>query len=256
MKTIIRISILFAALALSGIVRAQLSRTNVEADPPAISNTPPADELIRPSIRLEEVPITSAIKSLAWEGGINYIIDPKLTWITGSEKAGIPEPIVTFRLTDITLRDTLNRMLNLRHAVMIEDPFTHVARITSTGQATNVVDVSLLNIETNQPVATNELVIPLIQLQDVPLAAAFDTLIRQTGVTIKIDPRLTDPTDPVYGGILLSLRWENITAKQALVALCLNYDLVIVKDDATGVIEIKPKSDVKNEPEPTINGRG
>jgi len=133
-------------------------------------------------------------------------------------------------------------MLNFRQVVMIEDPVTQVARITSRDQATNAVDASLLGMDTNSPAsATNTLSIPLIQFQDVPLAIAINNLIQQSKGTV-IDPQLEDPGNPRYNTITLSVRWENITASQALVALCLNYDLVIVKDAATGVIQIKPRA--------------
>ena len=37
----------------------------------------------------------------------------------------------------------------------------------------------------------------------------------------------------------VSIGWQNLTAKQAIDALCEAYDLVIVKDATTGVVSIK-----------------
>ena len=252
MKATIGFSILLAMIAVSRTVNAQVSETNSEINRPVITNIPPTgkDPLI-PLIQFIDVPITTAIENLARQAGINYLIDPKLIRITGSAEHDVPEPTVSCRLVNVTARDTLNRMLNLRQVVMIEDPATHITRFTSRDQATNVVDASLLGMDTNNPAsAANEMVIPLIQFQEVPLSIAVQNLIQQTGVAIEIDPRLDHPGDPRYGSTILSVRWENVTARQALVALCLNYDLIIVKDAATGVIQIKPKPGPGNKSSP------
>jgi hypothetical protein len=189
---------------------------------------------------MQDVPITTVIEALARNAGINYILDTKLFPITGSDGAPIPEPMVTFRLKNISARDALTRMLNLRHIVVIEDPVTGVVRITRSGKPANVVDASLIGVDTNNPVSSTNDIIPLIQFQDVPLGGGLENLIRQSSVKVELDPQINGDN------AVLSLRWQNITAKQAVIALCQNYDLDIVKDAATGVIEIKPKSDVEN----------
>ncbi len=57
---------------------------------------------------------------------------------------------------------------------------------------------------------------------------------------VKIDSRIASSST------IFSIHWENLTAKQALIAICQNFDLDIVKDDTTGDIEIKPKLKSKN----------
>jgi hypothetical protein len=39
----------------------------------------------------------------------------------------------------------------------------------------------------------------------------------------------------------VSGRWNKVTARQAIVALCVNYDMMIVKDAAGGGVTIKPR---------------
>ena len=240
MKTIIWVSILLATIAFTSMVHAQLLETNVAADQSAATNTASSDnEPLIPLIQLKDVSITTVIEALARQAGINYIIDPKLFPISDSKGNPISEPMVTFHLENVTARDTLTRMLNLRNIAMIEDPVTGVVRITRAGKPTNVMDASLIGVDTNNPVSsTND--IPVIKMQDVALDVALKALIQAADVKIGLDPRIST------NYTLISLRWQNITVKQAIIALCQNYDLDIVKDVTTGVIEIKPKSDAEN----------
>jgi hypothetical protein len=232
MKTIIGIFMLLAAVAFSSTVHAQVLETNAPASQPVATNSPltGASQLI-PEIVMVYVPITTAIHNLARQCEINYIIDPHMFQISESN----PEPYVNFRLVNVTAWDTLNRMLNLRNIVIIPDPVTTVARITRNNHTTNVVDASLLDMNTNNSAFSPNEIIPIIEFKEVPLDIALVNLIHQSAVDIKIDPRITAD----YA--TLSIRWENITAKQAILALCNNYDLDIVKDATTGDIQIKPK---------------
>ena len=74
--------------------------------------------------------------------------------------------------------------------------------------------------------------IPLIQFQDVPLTVAIENLARQAGINYLLDPKsATDNPDQngqVKAEPTLSIRWENVTAEQALLALLNNYDLQLV----------------------------
>jgi hypothetical protein len=80
---------------------------------------------------------------------------------------------------------------------------------------------------------------------DVPLDSVLKSLIKQGHINAVLDPKVSDYVDPtdhtVHNAPLVSLHWENITIKQAIVALCKHYDLVIVKDSATSGACIKPK---------------
>jgi hypothetical protein len=235
-KTTIGTFILLAAIATASIVHAQ--DTNAPASQPAPTNSP-----IIPLIKMTDVPITTVIEGLAREAGINYMIDPY--WgrkLTGSAAEHIPEPLVTFRLQNVSARDALTRMLTVRNFALIEDPVTGITRITRPGQATNAVDASLLGMDTNNPAPYASEIIPLIQFSDVPLDTALENLIRQSGVPVVLDSRLTDNSDPLDQIPELSLRWTNLTVRQAIIALCVDYDLVIVKDAMTGGVRIEPNA--------------
>jgi hypothetical protein len=128
--------------------------------------------------------------------------------------------------------------------VLIESPASHIARITSADTPLHKVDASPLHMEVKEnTVGETNQSIPLIRFEDVPLDSALDNLIRASGLNIELDPRITGKSSPDERWFdsmpQLSIRWENTTPKQALVALCENYDLLITNNE-NGVIQIKP----------------
>jgi hypothetical protein len=190
-------------------------------------------------IRLSNIPITFAIENLARQSGMNFQIAPNLfVSPNNSNGNGISEPVVDIDWTNITPKDALSRMLKENGLVLIEDKFTTVARITGTNQIANIVDASLLGKDTNNLVSE-------VRFQDAPLDIALENLIKDH-FSIVLDPKLSGYMDSAdnkfHSEPSVSINWENITSRQAIVALCENYDLVIVKDSPTGIIRIKPKN--------------
>jgi hypothetical protein len=90
------------------------------------------------------------------------------------------------------------------------------------------LDADLLGGDTNG-------LLPQINLRNMPLDEALRQLAKAANFEIvigfKIPAGVNMPT--------VSLRWKKVTARQAIVVLCEAYNLVIAKDSATGVIEIK-----------------
>jgi type IV pilus assembly protein PilQ len=91
------------------------------------------------------------------------------------------------------------------------------------------------------PVAT----IPLIQFQDVPITTAIENLARQAGINYLLDPQINygqpDDKGQIRPEPTLSIRWENVTAEQALLALLDNYDLQLTQDTRTKIGRITIK---------------
>ena len=87
--------------------------------------------------------------------------------------------------------------------------------------------------------------IPLIQFQDVPITTAIENLARQAGINYLLDPKIgygqPDANGQVKPEPTLSIRWENITASQALTALLDNYGLQITEDHKTHISRITTK---------------
>lgn len=87
--------------------------------------------------------------------------------------------------------------------------------------------------------------IPLIEFQDVPLTVAIENLARQAGINYLLDPKIgfgqPDQNGQIKVEPTLSIRWENVTAEQALLALLNNYDLQLVQDPRTKIARISTK---------------
>jgi type II secretory pathway component GspD/PulD (secretin) len=87
--------------------------------------------------------------------------------------------------------------------------------------------------------------IPLIQFQDVPITTAIENLARQAGINYLIDPKIgygqPDQNGQIKAEPTLSIRWENVTAGQALLALLDNYNLQLSEDRKTQIARITTK---------------
>lgn len=193
-----------------------------------------------PLIVMYDMPIRTGIENLARQANINYLLDTRLTksWSSpDSADNNTHAPVLNFQSKNLTARQALLRVLGEHHLVLVENPLTSIARITYTNQAVNSVGFNSL--------ADDTFLIPLIQFQDVPITAGLKNLARQAGINYTLDPKIgygkPDKQGQIKAEPLLSFRWENVTAKQGFVAICENYDLVIVKDSETGGIVIKPK---------------
>jgi type II secretory pathway component GspD/PulD (secretin) len=111
---------------------------------------------------------------------------------------------------------------------------------TSSNEVTGATTVTSVTA-TNPPVAS----IPLIQFQDVPITTAIENLARQAGINYLLDPKIgygqPDASGQIKTEPTLSIRWENITAYQALLALLDNYGLQLTQDRNTQIARITLK---------------
>ena len=85
----------------------------------------------------------------------------------------------------------------------------------------------------------------MIQFQDVPITTAIENLARQAGINYLIDPKIgygqPDQNGQIKAEPTLSIRWENVTAVQALMALLDNYGLQLSEDRKTQIARITAK---------------
>ena len=120
-----------------------------EATPaPVATNAAPAAPVI-PLIVMDDVPLTDAIKNLARQAGLNYMLDPKISFgQPGPNGQPAPQPSVSIRWENITAEQALQALLNNYSLQLIEDPKTKIARVT-----------------TKDPAAPDPLVTRIIQLK-------------------------------------------------------------------------------------------
>ena len=174
-----------------------------------------------PLIQMQEVPLSVAIENLARQAEINLTIDPKVT-----AQSSTP---VNIRWENLTAKGALDRLLKERGLFMVENPQTSVLKITVTNSPPRVFAKELLD--------SSKDVIPLIRMSDVPLEAALANLARQAKVELKLDGELSDAPTP-GGQIVVSVSFKNLTASQALAAICDVYDLQITKSGQAGAWRI------------------
>ena len=134
-------------------------------------------------------------------------------------------------------------------------PATAVSNVTPASAGSNETadaDAAVTSpaVDTNSaPVAstdTNVVVENTIRFQDIPITSVIENLARQAGINYLLDPKIGyGQVDPATGQTKaepsLSLRWENITPEQALVAVLDNYGLQLVTDPKTKIAKVTIK---------------
>jgi hypothetical protein len=104
------------------------------------------------------------------------------------------------------------------------------------GMVLDIVDGSTFKVSMT---ASNDPLIPLIIMEDVPLTDAIRHLARQAGLSYSLDCEVSDqfghqPT--------VTIRWEDISAREALTHLLSNYALDLAQSHRTGIAHILPRS--------------
>ncbi len=103
-----------------------------DTNPPAAGEpvTTTAGDVV-PLIVIDEAPLIEAVKTLARQANINFILDPRLTNPEPGPdgKAPVP-PNVTIRFENVSAEDALVSVLETYSLTMVRDPKTKVARIT------------------------------------------------------------------------------------------------------------------------------
>lgn len=137
-----------------------------------------------------------------------------------------------------------------------ETPAT--AASTNEAPATATTNEVSGNAATPTPVEeatnTNEsaAVVPTIMMTDAPLTQAIDLLARQAKINYIVDPKVTfgppGPRGEPAPAPVISFRWENVTAQQALSTLLTTYGLQMVEDPKTTIARITIKDPAAPDP--------
>lgn len=110
---------------------------------------------------------------------------------------------------------------------------TETATITETTEA-----AAAPTSGTNPPPAS----LPPIVFQDVPLTTAIEALAREADINYLMDPKIGYGQPDEHGQIKaepsVSVRWDNVTYQQALVALLDNYGLELIQDPKTKIAKV------------------
>ena len=94
------------------------------------TNVVPAAPII-PLVVMDDVPLTDAIKNLARQANINYMLDPRISFgQPGPDGKPVPQPTVSIRWENITAEQALNALLGNYGLQLVDDPKTHISRVT------------------------------------------------------------------------------------------------------------------------------
>lgn len=193
---------------------------------------------IIPQVVFQNVPLTTAIENLARLAHINYLIDPELEQarrISG-------EPTTTLRWQKIKASQALKRLLGLYHLDLVEDPASNIAYILPARQKKNPSDAED-SVPTNaKPAIVTNGLIPQIIFDDVPLTTALENLARLANINYLIDQELCDSweqrgPDPTPEPVL-SLRFEDVTARNAMERILAIRGIALWDDEVTHVTHI------------------
>ena len=91
--------------------------------------------------------------------------------------------------------------------------------------------------------AKSDEAVPLIVIDDVPLTDAIRNLARQSNLNFQFDPRVTTSNQPN-----VSIRFENVSAQEALQAVLDNYSLALAKDPKSKIARVTIKDPKAEDP--------
>src|SRR5436190_324234 len=192
-----------------------------------------ADDVI-PLIRMVDVPLADAIKILARQSNLNYILDPHVPGSDFGPGRLAPKLLVTANWTNVTAQAALTALLKEHSLTMVTNPATTVTRIAPANLIVKPAPTSQMGTDTGS-------FIPLLVMDSVSLSEAVSKVASAASLAISLDPELSTTEFDAQGTV--SFRWERITARQALAALLDNYNLVMIEDPATSAASITQKSD-------------
>ncbi len=211
---------------------------HVTTSPAATNQQPRLTSPAIPLIVMEQVPLIDAVRNLARQAELNYIIDPRVPGSGIGAGMLARQPNINVRLENVTALEALDYLLRSNNLVLIDNPATTIVRIAPANLGLKPVPASSVAADTSRVTADTSGVIPLIVMDEVPLDEVIKNLAKQAKLSYSLDPELSSAPD-FRGGV--TFRWENVTARQALAAIVDNYDLAMTEDPATAIIRFTRK---------------
>lgn len=191
-----------------------------------------------PRIELSNVPLVDAIKNLARQSGLNYILDPHVPGSgLGAGRLAV-SPSVTALRTNMTAEAALGALIKEHQLTMVASPATTITRIAPAKLRVKPVPAGQVGTNASS-------VIPLLVLDSVPLTEAVTRIAEAARLTVSLDPKVSAPAIDPQGSV--SFRWERVTARQALAALLDNYGLEMTEDTASATARITVRPMVERE---------
>ena len=180
----------------------------------AKANATPQPGAVIPLIVMDDVPLTDAIRNLARQAGLNYMLDPKIGYgQIGPDGKQMAQPSVSIRWENITAEQALNALLNNYTLQLVQDPKANIARITTkdpaappplitkiiqlryAGPSNVVVSVQSILLDKRSKVVPDNRTSQLVVIATEPEMAQVDQLIQRLDTQTKqvlIEARLIE----------------------------------------------------------------
>src|SRR5208282_4139625 len=220
----------------SSVTTSTVTTTNATADTSAAA--PPAAPVVSapesPSTTASSV-TTSTVTTTNPTADTSAATPPAAPAVSAPESPSTTASSVTTSTVTTTNATTDTSAATPPAAPAVSAPAPESSSVTTTNETASTAN--------SQPSAPPS--IPLIQFQDVPITTAIENLARQAGINYLLDPKIgygqPDQNGQIKPEPTLSIRWENVTAGQALMALLDNYGLQLNEDRKTQIARITAK---------------
>jgi len=195
-----------------------------------------AADAIVPLIVIADVPLTDAIRNLARQSNLNHILDPRVPGSSIGPGRQLKQPSVSGRWERRSARGALLDLLKEHKLTMVMNPATSVARIAPENAGVSPISTNVIGIDTGAA-------LPLVVLEGMSLVDAIKNIAKRANLEASFDPRFTASKVARDDGVV-SIRWQNITTRQAFAALLDNFDLMMTEDLAKRSvwIALKPEA--------------
>jgi hypothetical protein len=185
-----------------------------------------------PLIRMEDVPLTDAIRNLARQLNFSYILDPRVPGSTLGPGRVMQQPMLNIRWENLTPQQAFDRLLASNNLIKIKVPGTAFTQIAPADPGSRLIPPSLLSAETNR--------VTFEAFEEWDLSLTLRLLGKQAGINLSFDPSLSAPALGLQGDV--SRNWsldpDLVTSRQEITALLVNYDLVMTEDPGTSSARI------------------
>ena len=215
----IRVAIALAALL--AVTPASFSATNANAE-------------IIPLIVIDDVPLVDAVKNLARQAGLNFIMDPRVAGSSLGPGSKTPSPSVTLRWQNRAAGEALDSLLKVHKLAMVTNPVTTVARIVPAGANVKPVPGESVGTNTSKKV-------PLMVFDGISLRETMEAIGREAGLGVAFDQAFLE-SEYTRSPWAISFRWTDITPRQALAALVDNYNLEMKEDVPARIARVSLKA--------------
>jgi len=192
-----------------------------------------SDEVF-PLIVIDGVPLCDSVRNLARVMKMNFIFDPRVPGSGFEPGKSLADPLVSIRMENCSAGFALGVVLMNHKLKLVTNGTTSVIRIAPENDLAWTVLAPALTADTNKPVAR-------LVFDETPLRDAMEIIARRIPLKLSFDAKdkssiLADPD------ALLSIRWNNITPRQALAALCDNFGIEMIEQTSTSTARISMKA--------------